>query len=139
MIAAGALAALLLATPALAQDWRAYENSTLSYAVDVPVGLGQVAETTEGLVIQSPTVTLTVFGLVVAPMDFATATQTAIASSEEEGFVLTDRRVTPDWARYGAVNGAQLQAVGWWRSATGSRSRPMSCATWRPTWPRWRR
>jgi len=112
MIAAGALAALLLATPALAQDWRAYENSTLSYAVDVPVGLGQVAETTEGLVIQSPTVTLTVFGLVVAPMDFATATQTAIASSEEEGFVLTDRRVTPDWARYGAVNGAQLQAVG---------------------------
>ncbi len=106
------MALALLATPAAAQDWRAYENSTLMYAVDVPAGLGQVAETAEGLVVQSATVTLTVFGLVVTPMDFATAAQTAISSSEDEGFVLTDRSVTPEWARYAAMNGAQRQAVG---------------------------
>ena len=106
------LALALLATPAAAQDWRAYDNSTLLYAVDVPVGLGQVAETEEGLVVQSPTLTLTVFGLVVTPMDFASAAETAIGSSEEEGFVLTERSVTPEWARYEAANGAQRQAVG---------------------------
>lgn len=105
-------ALMLLATPAVAQDWRAYDNSALGYAVDVPVGLGQVAETDEGLVIQSPTVTLTVFGLVVAPMDFAAAVETAIASSEDEGFVVTERSVTPEWARYAAVDGARRQAVG---------------------------
>ncbi|MEO7223647.1 MAG: hypothetical protein ABIY37_14355 [Devosia sp.] len=103
---------MLLATPAVAQDWRAYDNSALGYAVDVPVALGQVAETDEGLIIQSPTVTLTVFGLIVAPMDFATAVETAIASSEDEGFAVTERSVTPEWARYAAANGAQRQAVG---------------------------
>lgn len=103
---------LLLATPALAQDWRAYDNGALGYAVDVPAGLGQVAETDEGLVIQSRTVTLTVFGLTVAPMDFTTAVATAIASSEDEGYVVSERRVTPEWARYSAVSGAQQQAVG---------------------------
>lgn len=106
------LALMLLATPAAAQDWRAYENNALGYAVDVPAGLGQVAETDEGLVVQSPTVTLTVFGLRIDPMDFASAVETAIASSADEGFVISERVVTPEWARYAAVNGAQLQAVG---------------------------
>ncbi|MEO6014467.1 MAG: hypothetical protein ABIQ30_12900 [Devosia sp.] len=106
------LALLLLTTPAMAQDWRPYENHTMLYAVDVPAGLGQVAETEAGLIIQSPTVTLTVFGLTVAPMDFATAVATSIGSSEDEGFALTERSVTPEWARYLASNGAQKQAVG---------------------------
>jgi hypothetical protein len=105
-------ALLLLATPALAQDWRPYENSAMLFAVDVPVALGQVAETDEGLIVQSPTVTLTVFGLAVAPMDFATAVETAIASSEDEGYVVAGRSVTPEWARYTATDGARRQAVG---------------------------
>jgi hypothetical protein len=106
------LALLLLTTLAVAQDWRAYDNSTLGYAVDVPSGLGESRETDEGLIIQSPTVTLTVFGLRVEPMDFATAVETAIASSEDEGFAVTERSVTPEWARYSAVDGARRQAVG---------------------------
>jgi hypothetical protein len=105
-------ALMLLATPAVAQDWRAYDNSALGYAIDVPVGLGESRETDEGLIVQSPTVTLTVFGLTVAPMDFATAVETAIASSEDDGFVVTERTVTLQWARYGAVDGARRQAVG---------------------------
>ncbi len=106
------LALMLLATPTVAQDWRAYDNSALGYAVDVPMGLGESRETDEGLIIQGPTVTLTIFGLSVAPMDFATAVETAIASSEDEGFAITERSVTPEWARYAAVDGARQQAVG---------------------------
>lgn len=105
-------ALLLLAPPAMAQDWRAYDNSLLGYTVDVPAALGQVAETDEGLIIQSPTVTLTVFGLRVEPMDFATAVETAIGSSADEGFVVTDRNVTNEWARYAAADVARHQAVG---------------------------
>jgi hypothetical protein len=105
-------ALMLLATPATAQDWRLYDNPEMGYAVDIPAGLGQVAETVEGLIVQSPTVTLTVFGLDVTPMDFETAVETAIASSEDEGFVLTGSTVTPEWARYAAANGATRQAVG---------------------------
>ena len=111
-IGAAALWALLQVTPAAAEQWRPYDNPTLGYTVEVPVGLGQEAETEAGLVIQSPTTTLTVFGLVVTPMDFATAVETAIASSEDVWFAVTARSVTPEWARYTAVNGAQLQAVG---------------------------
>lgn len=106
------LALLLLATPAVAQDWRPYDNSTLGYTVDLPVGLGESRETDEGLIIQSPTVTLTVFGLRIEPMDFAKAVETAIASSEDDGFTVTDRTVTLEWAHYAAVSGAQRQAVG---------------------------
>jgi hypothetical protein len=105
-------ALLLLATPAAAQDWRLYDNVEMGYAVDIPAGLGQVAETVEGLIVQSPTVTLTVFGLDVAPMDFETAVATAIASSEDEGFAITGSTVTHEWARYAATNGATRQAVG---------------------------
>ena len=106
------MALMLLASPAVAAEWRPYDNPAFGYTVDVPVGLGQEAETEAGLIIQSATVTLTVFGLAVAPMDFATVVETAIASSEDEGFVVTGQSVTPEWARYVAVNGAQRQAVG---------------------------
>jgi hypothetical protein len=106
------LAALLLATPAAAEEWQTYRNVPVGYAIDVPVSLGQMTESAEGLVIESPTVTLTVFGIEIAPMDFATAVETAAASSADEGFMVTDKATTPERARYAAVDGARRQAVG---------------------------
>jgi hypothetical protein len=106
------VALAMMAAPAAAGEWRDYKNTYVGYAIDLPVSLGQASETQEGVVIDSPTVTLTVFGLDIYPMDFATAAERAAASSADEGYAVTGRTILPDRARYGAAQGARRLAVG---------------------------
>jgi hypothetical protein len=106
------LTALLLATPAAAAEWQIYKNVLVGYAIELPDGLGKRTETDAGVVIESPTMTLTVFGLEIAPMDFATAAETAAASTAGEGYSITGKVTTPERAHYAAVDGARRQAVG---------------------------
>ena len=58
------LAALLIVSPALADDWQRYENTTYGYSIDIPPGLLWRGESYEGdgQDFTTPTLTLSLKG-----------------------------------------------------------------------------
>ena len=110
----GILAVLLTlaVAPAVAEDWRRYDNAAFGYAIELPVPFEIVEENEARLVLRDGPRTLEVFGLDLAPLDFEEAVNLAIGSSEDEGYAVTGRAVTSRWAQWMGINGEwQLAAV----------------------------
>lgn len=107
------LAALLVLVGAHAgaAEWQRYDNALFGYAVELPAHFAVEQEDEARLALRDGAVTLEIFGLDLAPLGFEAATALAIKSSEDEGFVLTGRTLTLDWARWSGVAGARQLAV----------------------------
>jgi hypothetical protein len=67
----GILAVLLTlaVAPAVAEDWRRYDNAAFGYAIELPVPFEIVEENEARLVLRDGPRTLEVFGLDLAPLD----------------------------------------------------------------------
>jgi hypothetical protein len=110
-----ALILLLLAGPALAQDWGHYDNARFGYAIDVPpefVGAGE-SQNGDGQVFHAEdgTAALHVWGGHIFEGSFEAAMQAAIDYAGEDGWRLGEQRVTPSWASYsGTRNGLMLHS-----------------------------
>lgn len=103
MRAALAAGLVLMAAPALADDWQRYENRTYGYGVDVPPGLVWRGEggTGDGQDFTSPTVTLSLRGQM-APDGFEAAVRDWHDWETGQGWNIVFEAVTPTAARVSA-------------------------------------
>ncbi|RYE07210.1 MAG: hypothetical protein EOP22_18710 [Hyphomicrobiales bacterium] len=109
---AWALTLLLAASPvAAAEGWRDYDNAAFGYAIELPTAFGIEQADGSRLLLRDGPRTLEVFGLDLAPLDFAQAVMLAMGSSVEEGFAVVAQRVTPQQAHWRAVDGERQLAV----------------------------
>jgi hypothetical protein len=109
-----ALAALLvlMAAPALADDWQRYENRTYGYAVDVPPGLVWRGEsgTGDGQDFTSPTATLSLSGKM-TPDGFEAAVRDWRDWEAGQGWNIVFEAVTPAAARVSARRAGWLMEM----------------------------
>jgi hypothetical protein len=107
-----AILLLLIAGPALAQDWGRYGNARFGYAIDVPpefVGEGE-SQSGDGQVFRSEsgTASLHVWGGHILEGSFEAAMQAAIDYAGEDGWRLGEQIVTPSWASYSGTRNALM-------------------------------
>lgn len=107
----GVLAALLIlmAFPALADEWTHYENARFGYAIDVPPGFvpQDKTVTNDGLVFLTPTAQLHVYGGHLA-RSFEDDVQFRIETTTANGFAIRYQATTPSWATYSAASGSRI-------------------------------
>ena len=107
------LAVLLLwAGPALAAEWTHYDNARFGYGIDIPPGYSVVQDALngDGVILKSPNgrATLRVYGGHDMEADFEASLATAMGYAEADGWVLSYKRVTPDWASYSGTRNGQI-------------------------------
>lgn len=106
------LALLLAVSPvAAAEGWRDYDNAAFGYAIELPIAFGIEQADEARLLLRDGPRTLEVFGLDLAPLDFAQAVTLAMGASVEEGFAVVAQMVTPQQAQWHAVAGERQLAV----------------------------
>jgi hypothetical protein len=90
------LAALLIVSPALADDWQRYENTTYGYSIDIPPGLLWRGESYErdGQDFTTPTLTLSLKGKHM-PDGFEAAIRDWREWETQMGWTLTYEMTTP--------------------------------------------
>lgn len=93
------VAALLMVSPAFADEWRRYENAAYGYEVDIPPGLVWRGESYEGdgQDFTSPTVTLSLQGKL-APEGFEPAIRDWREWEMQMGWTFTYEMTTPSAA-----------------------------------------
>ena len=105
LIAAG------LALPALAADWTRYVNPRFGAGVDIPGSYAASGTTSEGdgkiFHAGNGRSTIAIWGAPLAG-DFSTEVQRRIGSDEADGWGLTYRSVTPDWAAWGGTRAGHV-------------------------------
>lgn len=110
-IFAGALA--LAALPALAADWTRYTNARFGAGVDIPSGYTAEAPAAvdgDGKIFRAGNGRshILVWGGPVAGADFSGELRERIAADEADGWAITYRSETPDWAAWGGARGGQI-------------------------------
>lgn len=103
---------LLLAAPALADDWQRYENTTYGYTLDIPPGLLWRGEggNGDGQAFTTPTVTLMVQGLP-APAGFEAAIRKWRDWESRMGWNLVFEMTTPSAASASARRSGWLMEM----------------------------
>lgn len=101
-----ALLAACLAAPALGADWSRYVNPRFGAGVDIPPGYGAsgTAPDGEGRIFRAGNGRSTIMAWG-APLggEFSGEIARRIGADEAEGWALTYRSVTPDWAAWGGT------------------------------------
>ncbi|MBN9310594.1 hypothetical protein [Devosia sp.] len=113
VLAMRALLALLLVlvlTPALADDWRRYDNARFGYSIEVPPGfaVGREADNGDGREFRDGATKLAAWGGTIFEDSFEAAVAAAMASAEGDGWTLTYRSVTPSWASFSGMQGKRV-------------------------------
>lgn len=100
----------LLAAPALADDWRSYENARFGYAIDVPPGFtwGRPADNGDGRKFRSGATRLAVWGGHIVEDNFESAARGAMGSPAGDGWTITYEAVTPSWASFSGTQGQRV-------------------------------
>lgn len=104
------LLAMLLAVPALADEWGHYVNPRFGYAIDVPpgfVGQGESANG-DGQAFETPTADLLVFGSYILDGGFEDEVRFRQQAWTTEGWAITYQATTPTWASYSGVKGSRV-------------------------------
>lgn len=112
-LCACALLAVLVALPALGNDWQRYVNPRFGAAADVPAGFvaqGEAAVPGDGRVFRAThgRATLTVWGGQRQADDFMSEVRARIREQEAEGWAITYRSETPDWAAWSGTRGGHV-------------------------------
>ncbi len=108
------IALVLVASPALSQDWGFYANARFGYGIDIPPGYSGEGEADngDGQIFNSDdgTQLLRVYGAN-ALDGFEAAVASAMEKAREGGWNLSYERVTPSWASFsGTRNGIVVYA-----------------------------
>lgn len=108
--------ALLLTFPSLAQAWDSYTNARYGATASVPPGFeptGPEASNSDGLIFRSRGGSLlTIYGADVPGGDFeAYIDQTIAFEKSYNGWNISGRTVTPDWAEYTGSIGGRFMRV----------------------------
>lgn len=109
-----ALAFLLMAVQAAAQEWGQFGFRKLGFVFDVPLGfvLKETAENGRGATFEAEDgAFLTVWGGGLSERNFKTIVQTLLDADEDEGWDVTYRRVTPTWASYAGIKDGRIRYV----------------------------
>ncbi len=102
---------LLLASPALANEWGHYVNTRYGFEIDVPPGLMARGEAAGGQDFTSPTVTLMVQGEPVGDAGFETAVADWRQWEERQGWTVMFQATTPSSAQFsGRRNGWAVES-----------------------------
>lgn len=100
---------VLLAAPALAQDWSRYDNARFGFSLDIPPGFEVASEADNGdgatFYSEAGAMDLYVWGANLLE-DFASEAEQAQAFATEQGYNLTYQATTPQWTSFsGLANG----------------------------------
>lgn len=101
---------IALASPALAEEWRSYENARFGYAIDVPPGFewGREADNGDGRSFRDGATKLAVWGGDIVEGDFEQAVAAARGFASAEGWSISYEATTPSWASY---SGSQAKRI----------------------------
>lgn len=99
--------------PLQAGDWSRYVNPRFGMAVDIPAGFhAESAAPVDGdgkrFRAQNGRATITAWGAPARGPDFMAETGTRIRADEAEGWAITYRSETPDWAAWGGTRGGHV-------------------------------
>lgn len=116
MIVRFILAAALLSSTSgglLAADWSRYVNPRFGMAVDIPAGFhaeGSAPVQGDGKRFRAENgrATITAWGAPAEGNDFMAETSARIAAAEAEGWSITYRSETPDWASWSGTRGGHV-------------------------------
>ncbi|WP_404400140.1 hypothetical protein [Pelagibacterium halotolerans] len=105
--------AALCALPAFAADWGRYTNPRFGAGVDIPPGYsaeGPADVDGDGRLFRAENgrAHILVWGGPVAGGDFSNEMRERIAHDEAEGWAITYRSETPDWAAWGGARGGHI-------------------------------
>jgi len=121
------LASILSVSQANAQEWQLFDMKrfgfvfdvppdfqlTDSYGFDVPPDTDQYGDDgTDGAVfLASDGAILTVWGISLEDRDFLTQVREQIRQTEEHGWKITYKRLTPNWVSYSGIKDDQIRYV----------------------------
>jgi hypothetical protein len=114
LVAVMAVAASLAMLPsATAADWGHYVNERFGVEADVPPDFvaGEPPANGDGLGFSTPTAKLGIFGSLVSEGDFESNVRDRIGWSEADGWAITYRAVTPNWASWSGTRGSRILYV----------------------------
>lgn len=114
MVKALLATAMLVAFPAQAAEWTAYENPRFGYTSEIPPDyrLSFESENGDGRIYHSPDGDLLAFwGAEIEGGDFADVLADKMAEDAAAGWDISYRRVTPGWASYSGILGDQIRYV----------------------------
>lgn len=115
MFAKMAFAALLLATPALAEDWQNYVNSRFGFGVDLPPGYVVInsAENGDGMRLASPDgkTQLSVFGTNLLDNGLEEEVRQRIDMEEKNGWQISYKKISPGSASFSGSRDGRIVYV----------------------------
>ena len=115
LLAALLVAAFTLATPsaAPAAEWGHYVNERFGVEADVPPGFapGEPPANGDGLGFSTSTAKLGIFGSLISEGDFESNVRDRIGWSEADGWAITYKAVTPEWASWSGTRGSRILYV----------------------------
>lgn len=99
--------------PLLAAEWSRYVNPRFGMAVDIPTGFhaeGSAPVQGDGKRFRAENgrATITAWGAPAMGGDFMAETSARIRADEAEGWAITYRSETPDWAAWGGTRGGHV-------------------------------
>jgi hypothetical protein len=104
MIRRFVLIACVVATPALAQDWRPYANARFGYVVDLPADFTVTGKADNGdgmtLASKDSKAALRVFGANRMAEDFAAEIKGRVAMDSKDGWAISYDKPSKSWASY---------------------------------------
>lgn len=97
----------------LASDWSRYVNPRFGFGVDIPAGFGAdgpapFAGEGKRFVAENGRSTITAWGAPAQGAQFMAETSARIAAAEAEGWAITYRSETPDWASWTGTRGGHV-------------------------------
>ena len=106
-------ASLVTLSTASAVEWGHYVNERFGVEADVPPGFvpGEPPANGDGLGFSTPTAKLGIFGSLVSEGDFESNVRDRIGWSEADGWAITYRAVTPQWASWSGTKGSRILYV----------------------------
>ena len=104
--------AALLSLPAAAQEWQPFGVKEFGFTFDVPPGFELTENSEQGAAFEGENdAFLAVWGVNLPKSEFEAEIENRMAEDEADGWELTYRRVTPDWASYSGVRDEQIRYV----------------------------
>ena len=106
------IVSLLLLSPALAQDWRPYENARFGFSVEIPAGFDAEEEAANGDGRVFRTVdgghVLRAYGGNIVEGSFAALLRSGAQSAREAAWDVSYERITDDWASYSGLRDGRI-------------------------------
>lgn len=98
---------------ARADDWQHYVNERFGVEADVPPGFTAQPPPVngDGLGFKTPTAELRIYGSLIIETDFEGQVSKEIGWTEDDGWAVTYKAVTPGWASYSGKMGSRILYV----------------------------